>query len=189
MSAKRNRYATRTETNVKDAMLRLLETKPLADITIAELAREAGISRSTFYEHYGNTADVYDALVGEIAGEISPIMDQITCSHGLRPAGTPFCALVRDGGAFAPIVGDNRFAETYLSQNWTHEGHNLYTILVDAGYAENEARAVCSFQMSGCFAAARSSRADEEEWEAIRSVIDRFILGGIAACLAVKKPN
>jgi len=41
--------------------------------------------------------------------------------------------------------------------------------------------------MSGCFSAARSSSASAEEWRQIRAVIDRFILGGIAACLAAKK--
>ena len=186
MATKPHKYATRTEASVKDAMLKLLATKPLAEITISELTREAHISRSTFYEHFDNTIDVYEALVDEVSKEISPIMGQIACSEGFRPVGKPFCALVREEGEFAPIVRESRFADAYLSNHETQEGHDLFTLLVDAGYSDDEAQAVCSFQMSGCFAAARSSSATVEEWKAIRSVIDRFILGGIAACLAAK---
>lgn len=186
MAAKTHKYATRTEASVKEAMLRLLAIKPLAEITISELTREACISRSTFYEHFDNTIDVYEALVDEVSKELSPIMSQIACSEGFRPAGKPFCALVREEGEFAPVVRESRFADTYLSNHETQESHDLFTLLIDAGYSIGEAQAICSFQMSGCFAAARSSHVSVDEWEAIRSVIDRFILGGIAACLAAK---
>lgn len=187
MADRPHTYATRTEASVKDAMLKLLAQKPLAEITISELAGQAHISRSTFYAHFGNTTDVYNALVEEVSREISPIMSQIACSEGFRPTRKPFCALVRDEGAFSPVVREGRFAETFLALHEMPEGHDLFSLLADAGYSEAEAQAVCSFQMSGCFAAARSSRATAEEWNAIRAVIDRFILGGIAACLAARK--
>ncbi|MBQ1449552.1 MAG: TetR family transcriptional regulator, partial [Eggerthellaceae bacterium] len=51
------KYATRTEGAVKEALLALLAKKQLADITVSELSREAHVSRSTFYEHFGNPAD------------------------------------------------------------------------------------------------------------------------------------
>ena len=57
------KYATRTDGAIKEALLALLAKKQLADITVSELSREAHVSRSTFYEHFGNPADVYDAVV------------------------------------------------------------------------------------------------------------------------------
>ena len=62
----------------------------------------------------------------------------------------------------------------------------MHGILVRAGYSEKEASALCAFQLSGCFSAAQSTDASAEEWEGIRAVIDRFILGGMSACLAAK---
>ena len=109
------------------------------------------------------------------------------CADGFKPAGKPFCMLVREAGEHAPVVGEARFADTLLSSGKTQEGHDLHTLLVDAGYTQAEAQAVCSFQMSGCFSAARSADTREEDWANIRAVIDRFILGGIAACLAAKR--
>ena len=181
------KYATGTESSIRSALLNLLARKSLADITVSELAREAHVSRSTFYEHFGNPGDAYDALVADVMADMAPLMSQVVCSDGFRREGRPFCALVRDAGEYAPAVRDSRFLDSFLSQGDGRYEHDLYDVLIDAGYDGLEAQAVCSFQMSGCFAAARSTPVSAEEWERVRGVIDRFILGGIAACLANKK--
>ena len=170
MAKRAAKYETQTEQRIKDALLKLLANKPLADITVSELAREAHVSRSTFYEHFGN-----------------PDVSQVACSDGFKPAGKPFCALVNEAGDYASVVREPRFMESIIGQRQTQEGHDLYAILVDAGYSPVQAKAVCSFQMSGCFSAVRSITPGEGEWDDVRPVIDRFILGGIAACLAAKR--
>ena len=114
-------------------------------------------------------------------------MSQVACSDGFQPAGKPFCEIVRDGGRYAPVVREARFVDSLIEGQGSRESHDLYELLVDAGYTHEQARAVCSFQMSGCFNAARQARAGGADWAAIRPVIDRFILGGIAACLAAKR--
>ena len=180
------KYATKTDSAIKEALLHLLESKKLSDVTVSELARAAGVSRSTFYQHYGNPADVYDALVAQFAGQVSPMVEQIACSNSPRPAKKPFCALVRSGGALAPIVNDDRFLPSFLAKQSTAREHDMHSILVHAGYSEKEAAALCAFQLSGCFSAAQRTTASAEEWDDVRAVIDRFILGGLSACLAAK---
>lgn len=180
------RYETKTIPAIKAALVDLLREKSLADITVSELSRVAGISRSTFYQHFGNPADVYDALVADLGGQTSPMLEQVVCSDSFRPSKRPFCALVRDGGRFGALVGEDRFLSSFLDQYDTDHRHDLYDVLVSAGYTDREASALCSFQLSGCFSAARSCDASPSEWEDVRAVIDRFILGGISACLAAK---
>ena len=187
MAKNRTKYITRTESAVKEALLSLLAEKPLADVTVSELAREAHVSRSTFYEHFGNPADVYDAVVRDFASDVSPLMSQVACSDSFRPSGRPFCSLVREAGSFAPAVKEGRFLDAFLDNRKEMELHDLYGLLTSAGYSQAQAEAICAFQMSGCFAAARSTHATDEEWTQVRAVIDRFILGGIAACLAAKQ--
>jgi AcrR family transcriptional regulator len=187
MAESKARYATRTEGALKEALLSLLAEKPLADITVSELARAAHVSRSTFYEHFGNPADVFDAVVSDFAHDVSPLMSQVACSDGFAPKGRPFCSLVRDAGTYGPAVREGRFLESFFAHGKESEQHDLFGLLTNAGYTAAQAEAVCAFQMSGCFAAARSSHATEEEWTQIRAVIDRFILGGIAACLAAQE--
>lgn len=180
------KYATKTEAALRDALLRLLKSKKLADITVSELAREASVSRSTFYQHYGNPTDVYDALVAQFASQVSPMVEQIACSDSPACAKKPFCALVRESGPLSPVVDDDRFLSSFLAEQGASRNHDLNDILAHAGYSQKEATALCAFQLSGCFSAAQSTDASAEEWEAIRAAIDRFILGGISACLAAK---
>ncbi len=50
---------------LKQALLRLLEKKPLEEITVSELCQTAQINRTTFYKYYGNPQE----LLGEISEE------------------------------------------------------------------------------------------------------------------------
>ena len=48
-----------TKQAVVEALMRLLNKKPLDDISISEFAKEAGISRMTFYRNYQVKEDVF----------------------------------------------------------------------------------------------------------------------------------
>ena len=51
----------RTRLAIKSALLSLLEDKPLAKITVSELAETAQVNRKTFYNHYPDINSVlYD---------------------------------------------------------------------------------------------------------------------------------
>ena len=183
------KYATRTEGSIRSAMLELLAEKPLADVTVMELCRKAHVSRSTFYEHFGNVADVYDGIVEEFASGLSPVMAQVARPGSDACAGQPFCSRLRENGPFSPAIGDDRFLNTFMQRMGNLEKHDLYEILTRAGYAPKQARAVCAFQLAGCFSAARATDVPDESWSDVKAVIDRFILGGISACLAAKRDS
>jgi AcrR family transcriptional regulator len=46
--------ALRTRSNIARAVIRIGQERGVDDLTVGELAREAGISRSTFYAHFGS---------------------------------------------------------------------------------------------------------------------------------------
>lgn len=48
----------KTRENIQAAFERLLETTPYGDITVSAIAREARISRRTFYVHYGTVEEL-----------------------------------------------------------------------------------------------------------------------------------
>lgn len=73
---------------IKEALLRLLTAKPLAQVTVAELAAEAGVSRSTFYVHYANTQRVLTALVRDFLREVRPLPTQLRCAACREVLGT-----------------------------------------------------------------------------------------------------
>ena len=59
---------------IQTALIRLMGTKDLKDITITELTRTAGVSRTTYYRNYYDKEDVlqdlFRSLMGEIAADI-----------------------------------------------------------------------------------------------------------------------
>ena len=58
----------RTRRTLLDALLRLIEARPFDQITIREIAGEAGIGYATFFRHYPSK----DALLQDLAsGEIA----------------------------------------------------------------------------------------------------------------------
>lgn len=51
-----------TKQLLQNAFLKLLKTVPLHAISIRELCNEAGINRTTFYNHYGSQYDLLDDI-------------------------------------------------------------------------------------------------------------------------------
>ncbi|RNL37804.1 TetR/AcrR family transcriptional regulator [Paraeggerthella hongkongensis] len=51
---------------LKEALVRLLESKPIDKITIYELCAEAQINRTTFYKYYGSQQDVLRDIENEL---------------------------------------------------------------------------------------------------------------------------
>ena len=58
-------YEERDQTAIAfgNALIELLAEKGLSDITVTELAKQAGFSRKTFYARYRNVADVMEELL------------------------------------------------------------------------------------------------------------------------------
>lgn len=75
----------KTETSLRDALLQLLKTKPIDQITTTELCNAADVSRNTFYAHYSapillleSIEDEFIAVVLEIVNSTVQIADYKT---------------------------------------------------------------------------------------------------------------
>lgn len=55
-----------TVKSIEDALAYLLEKKDFDDITITELCKKAGVSRTAFYSHFKNKVDVVDHVNLEV---------------------------------------------------------------------------------------------------------------------------
>ena len=60
-----DRRMRRTRTQLLQALISLLETKPLNSITVTELTRIADVNRATFYAHYKDVHELFDELKTE----------------------------------------------------------------------------------------------------------------------------
>lgn len=62
----RNSYVVK---HLTEALLILLEKKPLEDITISELVDNAGVGRASFYRNYDNKEDILKAYLETLFSE------------------------------------------------------------------------------------------------------------------------
>lgn len=73
----------KTKNAIFNAFKALVEEKDIADISISELTKDAGITRSTFYMYYNSVADVRDDIENEIIARIGKIMTEDEIGHSL----------------------------------------------------------------------------------------------------------
>lgn len=67
--------ATKTRARLHSALLTLLARKPLHAITVLELCQEAGINRTTFYNHYGCPQDLLEDIRRDLLDAITRMLD------------------------------------------------------------------------------------------------------------------
>lgn len=83
MSAKgdANRSVRFTKQRIKEAFIRLMHKQPYASITVSQLAEEANISRSTFYNYYLDIYDLLEKIEAELIDPIREIMEHIELTN------------------------------------------------------------------------------------------------------------
>lgn len=141
---------------IKKAFLSLLACKPLSELKMSELARQAGVSRSTLYAHYETPRAVFDELVDDFVARTSGLSVQLRCQDCHAPhSKAPFCEQLRAAGPYQPLVLDSSFLAQFLHVilDDAHAEHALAPYL-DTGISEGQARSMLVFQISGCYMAA-----------------------------------
>lgn len=61
---------TDTKARIEQKFLELLNEKPISQIDVKEISREAGVNRNTFYYHYKNIPDLTESVVKGLVDEI-----------------------------------------------------------------------------------------------------------------------
>lgn len=83
-----------TKSALEIALLKLLYTKELSNITVLELSKVANLSRHTFYLLYKNKYDLYDQLEGKYCYKIKQYFVDYCLSSGNEITTKSTCDLV-----------------------------------------------------------------------------------------------
>jgi AcrR family transcriptional regulator len=98
LSTAQDARAVRTRASFRDALLALLKSTPLDQITIRDIAAEAGVSYTTFFRHYPTReallSDIATEEMRNLLGLTLPMID----GHGVQEA----------SGALFDYVNENR---------------------------------------------------------------------------------
>lgn len=77
-----DRRIVRSRNAILSAFERLLMEKPLADITVSAIAREANVDRKTFYVHFGTVDGLLDAIAADVVEMIVDSVEKTLSSMG-----------------------------------------------------------------------------------------------------------
>ena len=103
----------RTEAQIFSAFDELLSEKELSKITVTMLTKRAGISRKTFYLHYGSIDDLVDELLRREMATVGETLRSIPLDeNGRIDAGGFFVGVVRrDSSELRPKDEDFRMRQ------------------------------------------------------------------------------
>ena len=72
---KDDKRVRRTKRAVREALLRLIQDKPVTRVTTTELCAEADINRNTFYAHYATPEDVLAEVEKEFLEDLALLLE------------------------------------------------------------------------------------------------------------------
>lgn len=168
-----------TRRRICTAFLELKRTRSFTSITVAELCRQAQISRGTFYHHYASLSDVLDDVLDDVFRNASPLPCGLL---GMNAPGSarPLCALVRGNeklrGLFCDSSLTRRIIERLLPVHVERLGQWLGPLNT---LPDDQLRSLAIFQLGGCLTLMSSTIGMPEcDWALTQQVVDRFIAVG-----------
>ena len=174
---KTDRRTLYTRMVIKDALLNLLAEKEYADITIADLCREAEINRGTFYLHYDNLRRVMDELFDEALSNMNGVLVQIGCAPAGKNCNYPLCHFLRQNGKYQPLFFSDSLrshvVERIAAAEWADFSEYMGK---QSGLNDEVLKAILYFQINGCLAITKNNiDISDTEWAEVQQQIDRFL--------------
>ncbi len=180
---KTDRRTLYTKKVIKDSFLLLKRSKAYADITVADLCREAEISRGTFYLHYRNTADVLHEVLEEAVSAISSLEHQLypqQCANA--QCGYPLCRYIRENETYHCLFFDDTLSALIVGKIYSAHKESIIRVWAErTRLSVEQLEMIAWFQLNGCFAAAKKSKhVSDESWAETQNMIDTFLRKGFA---------
>ena len=169
---------------IKDAFISLHAREGYDAVTVSALCKEAGISRGTFYAHYGNITDVLNDVMDEAldsTGKLWAKYLNIDQDNLRNECAVPFCIFVRESKKYQKLFIDDNFS-SMIVQKMVDRSFDVYYDYVSAhsDLTKEQLKAIMGFQISGCLSITKMGIRDGvKEWNCIRECIDKFVKSGI----------
>ncbi len=70
-----------TKKILKEALVEIMRTVPIHNISIKKICETADVNRSTFYHHYQSVVELYDDIINDISFDITAILEKNKTAH------------------------------------------------------------------------------------------------------------
>lgn len=109
-SDRRVRY---TKMVLKNAVVDLMQEKPIGKITVKEICEKADVNRGTFYSHYSDQFDLQKQVFDELVSGVDQIMDSSYFSANVERSGEMLTRI------FGYLHDNRRIVSVMLGENCT----------------------------------------------------------------------
>lgn len=124
----------KTKRAIHEAMTRLINEKPIEEITVTELAEAAEINRKTFYNYYGSVYMVAEEMEDEIIERFEETLRKIDFDTLLKNPQTTFITLAKlitSDLDFYENILTNRYQLFFLQKITTSLKQRMMTLYAD----------------------------------------------------------
>ncbi|MGN1378737.1 MAG: TetR/AcrR family transcriptional regulator, partial [Dorea sp.] len=115
---KPNQRIAITKQLIYKAFLALLQKKSIHRISIRELCENAGINRTTFYNHYGSQYDVLAEIESNYLGEIANALENADVQNkdSVHSRVTLILQFIQDNLEISSMLINNNIEETFAER-------------------------------------------------------------------------
>ena len=177
---------------IKSALLKLEQEKSFSDISVSELCKKAGVSRTTFYKCFHNTAEVVNAAIQDMMAEVSLFDHEILGCHDDRKnrPGIPLCEIARKRSEYQPLFYDDAALKIIISRFGEKNEKSFSKRYQMTEEEQKRLKTILYCQLNGCIAMIRSSSdMSEEQWKESRKTVDRFVTAGLKDLFSLQKDD
>ncbi|MBB1063418.1 TetR/AcrR family transcriptional regulator [Limosilactobacillus fastidiosus] len=186
-SRKIDRRTLYTINVIKEAFLTLINQKSYSKITVAQVCREAEITRSTFYLHFDNLTDVLNSvlddamMISQNSADSTPLTGEITTDYLKQNESLlPTCQRIANSQKYRALLMDPDLSEYIIGRIAKHErAKSIPQIQKRTGLNQKDAETLFSYTIHGSFAInKRHHFVKDDEWYHEVKMLNQFINAG-----------
>ncbi len=139
----------KTKKALQEALLDLLKTHSLNDITVTMLCRKANINRNTLYFHYRGVYDILEEIENTLIAEIRPFIGRSNAGQDVSPL-TNLCRIYYARKDTLKIIIDSGCDQSFSEKILDIAGEQqFYNWIMDKSGNYNLARKINDFTVAG----------------------------------------
>lgn len=181
---RRTRY---TINGIKEAFLELINQHSYSQITVAQVCRQAEITRSTFYLHFNNLTDVLNSVLDDAlmisqnnAGSL-PLTNNISIDYLKQNESLlPTCQRIANSQKYRALLMDPDLSEYIIGRIANHERASTISLIQErTGLDQKDAENLFIYTLHGSFAInKRHHFIKDDEWYHEVKMLNQFINAG-----------
>jgi len=167
-----------TRKKIESAFLRLKDGRSFKDISVADVCREAGVSRSTFYSRYGTMENLLASTIDSILSNLSfkEKVLRINRWDG-APSGDSMCMYVRSHPETHCLFYDGEMHDIIVERNMLRCSDKNWEIMSEYGDIDRERfDDLQRYQIYGCLSMMKlHADSSDDVWRKTKDIIDQMI--------------